>query len=360
MNTWITTLIAVAWICLIPWRVLAQDTIQLRPFVRLAGERVTLADVAVLQGPVATSLGGIVLIEDLTGTLARRADGARIELAMVREIVERETSINKGRLTISGVSCIVRPAFSAPAMVDSPAARQTPATPAVHGQSGTLRDAIARRIAAELNVQTEDLRLAFDQRQDDMLSTPVFGRAVAVHQTGSGEQQTFGVRVYEGDRLVVNGNVRVGVLVKRRAVIAKGGIAKGEVFSVASLGEEDRWLPTTVRPLAMEEIAGGTARVRLSTGDAIEARHVETSLAVRKGDLVSVDCVSGTVVIRTTARALQNGREGDVVPMVTLAWHKPISVRVGAGGRGVAVAAMPEVERGAGARGAGAAQARRN
>lgn len=80
MNSWMTTLIAAAWICLIPWRVLAQDTVQIKPFVRLAGDRVTLADVAELQGPLALSLGQLVLLDNLSAALARDAHGVRVEL----------------------------------------------------------------------------------------------------------------------------------------------------------------------------------------------------------------------------------------------------------------------------------------
>lgn len=361
MNSWMTTLIAAAWICLIPWRVLAQDTVQIKPFVRLAGDRVTLADVAELQGPLAQSLGQLVLLDNLPAALARDAHGVRVELSQVRDAIERQQHVNGGRLTISGSACMIRPALASPAMVDAPASRPEQVTSVSQAEPrGTLREAIARRLAAGLNAAETDLRLSFDPRQEELLATPVLGRTVAAHQTGGGEQITFGVRVIEGEKIVAHGNIRVGVLIRRLVVVPNAGVSRGEVLGAGSLAVQERWVPATVRPVSIEDLIGCTARVRLAAGEVIETRHVEASVAVRKGDLVSVDCVSGSVVIRTTARALQDGQEGQVVPMETLAWRKPISVRVGAGGRGVAVAAMSDEPKAAGTRGARGVQAGRN
>src|SRR5882724_6506006 len=81
------------------------DTISLRSFTRVAaGAPVTLGDVAELMGPEAEGLRGLVMVQDAGQTGAT----VLIDLARVREVLEKQPKLNLGRLVVSGGVCTVR------------------------------------------------------------------------------------------------------------------------------------------------------------------------------------------------------------------------------------------------------------
>ncbi|MCX5688206.1 MAG: hypothetical protein NTV94_00180, partial [Planctomycetota bacterium] len=107
MNTSITTLIAIAYLFLIPVRVLAQDSVLLRPMCRVpSAATLTLGDVAELKGPEASKLRAIVLT-------ARNEPGQKemiVAITDVRSAIElhaRGLGVNVGGIAINGSTCRV-------------------------------------------------------------------------------------------------------------------------------------------------------------------------------------------------------------------------------------------------------------
>jgi hypothetical protein len=67
---------------------------------------------------------------------------------------------------------------------------------------------------------------------------------------------------------------------------------------------------------------------------------------VRKGEVIAVHCAAGTFVIRTTARATREAREGEVIELESLgADPRRFLARIDAPGRAVAVAPVSAPER---------------
>ncbi|MBV1788850.1 flagellar basal body P-ring formation protein FlgA [Marinobacterium sp. D7] len=58
----------------------------------------------------------------------------------------------------------------------------------------------------------------------------------------------------------------------------------------------------------LQDVVGKTARVSINNGEIITARVLEPSLAVRRGDRVTLEVRKGALLIRTDAIALEDGR----------------------------------------------------
>jgi len=308
-----------------------QDSIALRAWARIEERRaVTLADVAELRGDAAVGLGGLVVGE---------AGATRVDLAAVRRALEGRVGTNLGRLTLSGSACAVRVGAAMSTVAPAAGGATAPAGAALE----TVRTRVAAKIAEVVGVEAAGLRLAFDEGAAGraLLGMGVAGRTVVVQPAGAGERMPLSVRVYEGDRLLASGTVRVGVLVRREVVVARRDLTRGAAFDAERVGAETRWVEPGVSPAAMADVLAATARGRVDAGGVIETRHIETPLAVKKGDLVAVDCLSGSVAVRRTARARAAGREGDVIEVQTLESRKSFRARVSGPGTAVLVVAAP-------------------
>jgi flagella basal body P-ring formation protein FlgA len=302
------------------------DTIKLRSFTKATpGAALTLGNVAELSGPVAEGLADVVVLPEAqaTGTVS-------VDLAMVREVLKAQPRLNMGRLDVSGGTCTVR-------FAKTEAAASRPATAKAAAPTGeTVKDRIAARIAIVLGADPSDLMLTFDD-QADLLGTSVNGRTVAVQQTGLSDRMSMAVRVYEGDVIFTQGVVRVGVQVRRDVVIAKVALARG-AQTRADMFEADRqWLAPTIQPATAAQAVGAVVRGRVEAGKVVMAKDVEPPIIVKKGDLVSVDCVAGTVVVGTTARAKENGTDGQVIEFQSLQSKKTFQARINGNGRAVMV-----------------------
>jgi flagella basal body P-ring formation protein FlgA len=84
------------------------------------------------------------------------------------------------------------------------------------------------------------------------------------------------------------------------------------------------------------EVVGKLARTRLSAGTILREAVVEKPVVIRRNELVTVHCLSGSVALRVEARAMDEGREGDVIEFRVDRGSEPFTARVS--GPGVAVA----------------------
>lgn len=284
----------------------AQDSALLRPIVRLEAPRaVTVADVAVLTGPEAERLGaGVVVTED---ECARRGP-IKIDVERVRRASREVPGARPGSVLFSGGVCEIR----VDARPEAPRPR-TPEPPRA-GTGSNVRDCVASWLADQFGVTPADLKLTFEKGKDDLLGMSCVGRRVAIRASGQSDTMPVMVRVYEGDRLLAEGSVRVDVLVRRVVPVAKATLIKGQPVRGDGYAMAERWVPPSLRPASGEELAAARARGRIQAGTTIETKDVEAAYAVAKGDPLSVDAVTSTLVVRmNNARALEAGREGDVI-----------------------------------------------
>jgi flagella basal body P-ring formation protein FlgA len=303
----------------------AADTVTLRSFVRVApGAALTLGEVAELSGPDAQALASVIV-------MAAGEMESSLDLSRIRELLKAQPGLNLGRLELSGSVCRVRRAAPAPAVVATPAPARTP-----EPVGETVKDRVAARIASTLNADPANLKLDFED-QADLLRTPVAGRTIAIQPTGQSDKMSMSIRVYEGDTIVAQGVARVGVHVRRDVMIAKTNLSRGMQTKAEMLEADSQWLPPTAQPATEAQAVGALVKGRVDAGKVVLARDVEPPVVVHKGDLVSVACVAGTVVVGTTARAKENGVDGQVIELQSLSSKKTYMARINGAGRAVLV-----------------------
>lgn len=267
-----------------------------------AGSPVTLADVASVAGDDA--LGSVVVlgVEDAK----TRARGSWAEVS-ADDVIDA-MGLARARVTVRGTLCRVRLMDAAPA----PTLVRTRQGQLVESFDGPiLRDHIRQRLCAELGVADEDLRLEFSADDATLVRTPTEGYTVEVQPLGSSAKMPLALAVYDGERIVLSASTYVKVEVRKPALVAERPIENRGQIGPLDFCSERLWVDPTVILASAADMEGATARANLEPGDTIELRHVEPPIIVKRGDMATVRCVAGTIVAKVSARALDDGRDGD-------------------------------------------------
>lgn len=295
----------------------AQTVVELRPSARIAqGKTPTLDDIALVTGDQAAQVAQQSVAALLDGGGAGGSGGSsgsdgtwkRITAEDIRRVLDANVSLNAGRLSVRGAACEVL-VGSTPAPVRQaarPAAASAPTGP-------NVRDLVIQKIAALLEAGADDLRLSFSEQDADLLGTPITGRTVEIQGLASGDKLPLLVRVFEHDRIVAGGRIRVDALVRRQVLVSRAPFKRGEPIAPEALATETQWLAPSVRPASLEQASNAVARNKIDPGDPVMADDVEPPIAVKKGEVVAVDCLSGGIIIKGLGRALATGRTGDVI-----------------------------------------------
>lgn len=311
------------------------ECIRLRTSCRVCpGANVTLGDLAILDGALAKSLAGVIVIP---ASEAAGVQPLEVPIARVRSSLAAHDSSLEGRVLVNGSRTRVWVAKAPdvlPTVNPAPLATASP-------QIATVRDAIVEKVAGVLGVPTMAASLEFDAKDAEILAMATQGRTVAVSPTGVGERIGVMVKVYERDRVVASQSLRVGVKVRRQCAILNTSLDRGDVLSEASFRIEEREVAPGTPVADPKALAGRSAKSRLAAGHVIEARDVESPLVVSRGDVVAVECLSGAIMLKTYARARGSGREGDIVSFEPMRKGRRFEARVTGPGRAVALAEGP-------------------
>jgi flagella basal body P-ring formation protein FlgA len=339
------------------------------------GSGVILADVATITGPNRDKLAPLTLlaprdIETLQqGTLTRIA----IDRIRIKRLLD-QASVSWANTTLSGGSVdllITAPTPDAsssttrPPSIEpdpKPSANLEPATLAINpapvdaslagdllpSSSQSLADLIGSELSLVANLPRERIRIRFDQLQpadQEWLQQPVRREWVySIRMLGSAITGRSPIRIeaFAGDRLAFQKTLQLEVLAEGDLVTATSPINKGDVLTLDQLVIKPQWLPLNqVQQLVpLDQLIGMSAKRRLNAGQAISARDVESPITIRRGDDVIVHVISGGLVIKSKARALSAGREGELVSLQVDGSKKTFSARIA--GRGRAIVRMNE------------------
>lgn len=341
MNRWMRWVVAAAAVLAVHCAARGQTTIVLRSGATAAeGGAVRLGDVAEVTGPEAAKLAGVVVIEKASAT---QGPFAIVETAQVQAAVERDVpGLNWGRVTLNGGRCYVRigEAAAPAAAPERPRAEQPRLVE--DAATDTVRGEVAHRLASLYNVEVSDLRMGFGTLTAEdtaFLARPLeAGVRYEVQPAGSVKSGRIPVRIdlYRRDRHEAMRSFNVTVEVRRAIVLAARTIERDEVISPEALSTDSRWVsPEASTGMGLEEAVGCTARRRIEAGKVVVAGDVQTPVVVRKGETVWVHCLSGSVALKARAKALAQGRDGEMVPMQMEGSKKTFMARMS--GRGVAV-----------------------
>lgn len=336
------------------------DTIQLHSSAR-ATAPIALRDVATLEGPDALALGDLIVFELPTQTHVARVD---LSIEDIRNALnERKPDIRWGKIALSGDSCSLRLVTEQTKPPEpEPAAPPEPAPVPAKMVSGptwqvvadlrddSLRAAIGNRLANFLKAEPDAVRISFSESDSTLLNTPAAGRTLDIQPTGLGAMVPVVIRIFAGERVVAAGTARVRVEQRRSVVGAARALHRGDLVTDKVVFSESRWTTPGERLATQEAIIGKVVKNRVQPGELFLEGDVEAAILVKRGDIVNVACLAGSIVLNTKARAMANAGENDIIEFTPLRNSKSkVTARVVAPGQAVinAVESEDQVYQGA-------------
>jgi len=264
-----------------------------------------------------------------------------VGVAEVRAALDARTETNWGKLTLRGAACALRVA-GADGGTDKRPVKGSVFRPELMDLSGaaTVRTAIATRLALLYGVDAESLKLGFDPADDAALAHPTEGMVVEVSPgaAASSARMPVTVNLYERDRLLSGQTFAVEALVRRAVVAAAGAAERGKTLCLADLTTSEQWVsPSAMPPLVIDEIVGSVTQKRIGAGQTMERDDVAPPLVCKRGDIVYIHCISGSVVVKVRAKALAAGRDGEILQFKLDGAEEAVSARMSGRGRAVMV-----------------------
>lgn len=322
-----------------------QDTITLRGSAEVAEGKVLLKDVADLSGKAAEALGEVVVLEKWPAGGVGEASWTTLEIAAVRTTLNATPNVNWGRLALNGSSCTVRLAIKiTEAQAPTPqAASGTPTTDTIV-VGARVRDQVSTRLAAVFSVDEKMLRLEFEDSAKGLLDLPTSGRVVEITPNGVADRVPITIRVFEKDRIVASGTTRVSVAIRRDVLVAKAAMKRGDLLALKDAQIEARWVGPTMPAADVADFGSVVKASKVALGQMILDSDLELAVVVKKGEMVSVSCIAGSVILTTMARASGDGRVGDVIKFEGTDKKKQVFLaRVAGTGKAVSLAAGTDV-----------------
>lgn len=324
---------------------LRADEIVLRSSARAASP-VTLREIATLEGPDAEALGAVIVLDSSSDSKAWKAE---LSVEDIRTALNSaRPGIRWGKIALSGDSCSIRliaESTDAPATELAPAPAAAPASIAPVGptwhvvadmREESLRTAIATRLVSFLKASPSDVRVAFADSDATLLDTVSLGRTLDIQPTGLGAMVPVMVRVFDGERVVAAGTAKVRVEQKLQVVGATRSLHRGDVVTKEVVITESRWTIPGQRLASEATVLGSMVKNRLQPGELFLESDVEPAILVKRGDIVDVACLAGSIVMNTKARAMANGRENEMIEFTPLRNTKTrVTARVVAPGQAV-------------------------
>lgn len=308
------------------------ETVRLHAEAGSKGPAIRLADIAELDGARAEVLGDTVV-----ATFDPKARETRITLDIVRDSLSK-ANVNWGIVSLKGFStCRVHRLGEPemPADVDPTEAQPIASnleTEVTLNSSANLRAMVLDELAKFATASLEDLRITFSERDERLLKQASLTDRFEIEPKSASRlgRVPVTVRRFRGPELVETLNLTADLERRATAVVAKQSIAKGAAFTSDNLEvrevylRDERGTPVSELKLAV----GQASAMQLRSGAVVYPDAIESPLVVRRGELVTVQCMSGGLSIRTVARSNSDGRVGDVIEVRNEATRQSYSATV--------------------------------
>lgn len=278
-------------------------SITLRDAARVApGRDVRVRDVAVVAGPRAEGLldRPVLTSEALQRRVSR--GWAQVSIGEVHAAID----LPEADVLLRGSVCRIGLLGSPPVVMSG-----EPEAPRSAASGPRVLDAVVDRLTLEFDVAREDLRVTYNERYEAGMRTPIGACTVEVHPLGYSDEMPVSVTLYDGERIAFSQSMRVRVEIRRSVAVVDRLIERRSRVEAGQYHFEPRWTSAVENPAGASQLEGADARATLEPGQVILARHVESPVVVRRGDLVTVRVLSGSIVAKLTARALSDARDGE-------------------------------------------------
>jgi flagella basal body P-ring formation protein FlgA len=316
------------------------DVITLRSDAKLpAGAIVKLGDIATFEGPAAEALADVEL-----GPVR-----PAIRLSEVRTLLETRGT-NFARISLRGalIVSINGAATATPATADTAAAQAAADASAggslmsnpqgdvrIHptdAQPGTLRARLLAHLLDHLNLPHADVKVAFDSAdmaQLDQLADE--GRFELDPVVGDGVGRVIlTVHKIQPDAPAQTIRITAHVTVQRPVVLVTRSLSRGQVIEPQDVEVRTLWLDSMIKPPLSDTsvVIGMRSAGVMRVGSHVHSDDLKTMDLVRRGQMVTVRCVSGQLVIKTVARAMGDAAMGETVMVRNDRTREEFAVRV--------------------------------
>jgi len=299
----------------------ASDGVVLRGSVRLDADQlvVCLADVADLSGPIAETLGESIIYE----TDAAPLRPVTIHLDTIRHRLDADGA-NLGLLSLSGRECVIRwRAASAPVKPSGGNESVQEAKPAAAFADRYIGEPTLRGVVADyvcrilLRADPANVQLIFRSSDIKAMERPTAGFEFEIKPMASALSPTIPllVNIYERSAIVATERLTVEVAVRRHVMVVQRYVNRGETLAAEDVVEEMRLVEPnlTNAPSRAADVIGRETRGRLVPGQILRDGDALTPVLVQRNSEVWVRARFGSFMLRLRARALDEGRAGEVV-----------------------------------------------
>lgn len=302
---------------LMPWWAAAAsaDSIRLLEEAASEGPQILLSHVAELDGPVIAKWGAVEVAH-----FTNNADHTFVTVAAIRRILAVR-QINLAAVSIRGHDrCRVTRSTTARTVAEAEHSAPLLANSEVGldlKSSVTVRDHLVNALVNLVGLPRHELQIQLSPADEQVLA-----------RSGMGEQFEFDpgvgpllgklsitVRRYRGDRVVETFQVRPLVTRRLLVVATTEKVRRGQIFTRGN---------TEVREVALDrdrgktvsrlrDLIGKVARVTLPVGSVVYVQHSRQPYLVKRNEIITVRCINGGLVLRTTVRAIEDGSMDDVI-----------------------------------------------
>jgi len=286
------------------------DEIRLLDQAVVRGEQIRLGEVAQLRGSTAIRLADTVVAQ-----FPRNKSSTTVSLESIRSLLVKR-SINPAHVTLNGFASCKVDRFVDPSAQSAPPVAN-PTREVQLNTSMTLGHVIVRFLQDYTQYRPDELQIRFSPSDKDILSQSAINDRFEIEPNTSSKlgRIPMAIRQWRNAQIVATYRVTAYVARKTLAAATTGSLRRGHVITPNDVEMKQVLLTSDVaEPIVqMRTIIGRESARSLRKGQVIYVTDLLKPVMVFKGDLVTVRCISGGVVVRITARAMDDGSLNDLV-----------------------------------------------
>lgn len=305
-------------------------SIQLSDEAASTGPDILLRDVATLEGDDAQALG-----EAVVGSFIEGDAQTILTRDAIKEALKDGHKVNWARLNFGGFAkCTVHrqggtidaganESIDINEIEESDSATvivANPEQPVSIELPLTIRDRVDRYLAQYTGMSADELVAEFPDRELDALAqSAVQGRwevAPVPGVTGKLGRIPLTVRQYaHTGELLDSMRFTANVARRTQVVIIKTTVERGRMFTRDMLETREELVSDdrVSYPATAEAIIGMTASQKIRANSVINSNDIQKPVLVERGSMIHVYAIAGSLVVRDTARANEDGTNGQII-----------------------------------------------